>query len=130
MTTREPDTPNWQPYSIKRLVRMLQDHVFVNEAWDWDNSETGGPIIASVEDRIKKMFQVRRETRPADYDPVNDDEEALFRVSDIAILMIRYKELVRLEDKLVAAMGPPSVRVHKNKKTGEEWREPDGYGDA
>jgi len=106
---REPDTPNWQPYSIKRLLRMVRDLVFVNETHELgEDSETCEPIIARAERRIDEMLAARRETRPVNYDPVRDQDPL---IAEIAIIMIRYKELERLEEKLICALTLNPLRI-------------------
>ena len=68
MTKREPDTPNWQPFSIKRLLRMVSGLVFVNEAHELGDADDGEPIIVRAERRIDEMLAARQETQPADYE--------------------------------------------------------------
>lgn len=62
MTKREPDTPHWQPFSIKRLLRMVSGLVFVNEADELGEADDGEPIIARAERRLNEMLAARRET--------------------------------------------------------------------
>ena len=128
MTKREPDTPNWQPFSIKRLLRMVSGLVFVNEAHELGGADDGEPIIARAERRLDDMLAARRETQPAGYDPIDDDDSL---ISDIAVIMIRYKELVRLEEKLILALGPPCTVHRWNKKAGKMENKglADDYGD-
>ncbi len=65
MTRREPDTPNWQPFSIKRLLGL----VFIDETHELGEADDGELIIARAERRLDEMLAARREMQPADYDP-------------------------------------------------------------
>jgi hypothetical protein len=127
MTKREPDAPNWQPFS-KRLLRMVGGLVFVDETHELGEADDGEPIIARAERRIDEMLAARRETRPADYDPIDDDDSL---ISDITDIMIHYKELAQLQEKLVCALGPPCTVHRWNKKAGKMENKglADDYGD-
>jgi hypothetical protein len=128
MSRREPGTPDWQPFSIRRLLRMVGGLVFVDETHELGEADDGEPIIARAERRLDKMLAARREMQPADYVPIDDDGSL---ISDIAVIMIRYKELAQLQEKLVCAFGPPCTVRRLNKKTGkmEDKGLADDYGD-
>jgi hypothetical protein len=121
MTRREPDTPDWQPFSIKRLLRMVGGLVFVDETHELGEADDGEPIIARAERRLDEMLAARREARPADYDPIDDDDSL---IADIAVIMIRYKELTRLEretDPRARSSLHGASLEQKGRQNGGQW---------
>lgn len=106
-----------QPYSVRRLLRMIAGWTFHSDYDDLEES-TGEPSLARADRRINEMLRERRDSRPARYDPINDEEQALFHVNDVAIILARLQELEHLEHQLLLAIGPACNTQQFNRKTG------------
>jgi hypothetical protein len=119
-----------QPYSVKRLLRMISEWTFHS---DYDGLEdvTGEPSLARASRRIDTVLEARRDERPATYNPIRDEEQALFYVEDVALIAARLQELEHLERQIGYAVGPPCRISRFNKKTGkfEDLGLADDYGD-
>jgi hypothetical protein len=124
---------SWEiPYRVNRLINMVLRWSFDGDRLEQlDDSKTGEPFVFRALRRVKDVLKKRREDRPADYDPIFDDELAEFHINDIAILTARLNELLRLEERLIQAIGPPSRASHFNKRTGkfEDFGPADDYGE-
>jgi hypothetical protein len=119
-----------QPHSIRRLLRMIAGWTFHSEYDDLEE-DTGEPSLSRAHHRINQTLRTRRDGRPAHYDPIDDEEQALFHVNDIALIAARWGELEHLEARLKLATGPACTEQRFNKKTGkfEDLGPADGYGD-
>jgi hypothetical protein len=100
---------------------------------DYDDLEedTGEPCLSRAQRRINQVLRARRDSRPAHYDPINDEKRALFHVNDVAIIIARWRELEYLEHQLILAVGPACHTMQFNKKTrkSEDLGPADTYGD-
>lgn len=122
---------NWEkPYSVGRLLRMIAGWTFHSDYDDLEE-DTGEPSLCRAHRRINEVLCVRRENRPALYDPIGDEERALFHVNDVAIIAARLQELEQLEERLILATGPACRTQRFNKKLGkfEDFGPADDYGD-
>jgi hypothetical protein len=118
-----------QPYSVKRLLRMIVGWTFHSDYDDLE--ENGESSLFLAHRRINQILRTRRDGRSADYDPIDDEEQALFYVADIALIVARWRELEHLEDQLKLATGPACIEQRFNRKTGklEDLGPADAYGD-
>jgi hypothetical protein len=122
---------NWtQPYSVKRLLRMIAGWTFHSD-YDGLEEDTGEPSLMRASRQINETLHARRESRSAAYDPIGDREQALFHVNDVAIIIARWQELEHLEAQLMLAVGPACTTQQWNRKTGqfEDFGPADTYGD-
>jgi hypothetical protein len=119
-----------QPYSVSRLLRMISRWTFHSDYTDIEVDE-GGLALGWAGERIKRILEARREGRPSRYDPIFDDEQALFRIDDVAIIWARWRELEHLEERLICAIGPACNTTRYNRKTRklDDAGPADDYGD-
>jgi hypothetical protein len=120
-----------QPYSIQRLLRMIAGWTFHSDYDDLEEQDTGEPSLRRALRRINQALRARRDGKSASYDPIDDEEQALFHVNDVALVVARWQELEHLEAQLKLATGPPCNEQRFNRKTGkfEDFGPSDDYGD-
>jgi hypothetical protein len=59
-----------------------------------------------------------RDRHGPDDDPFDDESLEPFHVADVAILYHEYKRLIRLEQKIIDALGPPT-KLRWNRRKGK-----------
>lgn len=119
-----------QPYSVRRLLRMVAGWTFHSDYDDLEEN-TGEPSLRRAQRRINQAIRARRDGRPARYEPIDDEEQATFHVNDVAVIIARWQELEHLEAQLLLAVGPACTTRQFNRKTGksEDLGPADTYGD-
>ena len=119
-----------QPYSLKRLLRMIDGWTFHSDYDDLEENN-GELSLSRAHHQINQALRTRRDSGPALYDPIGDEKQALFHVNDVAIIIARLRELEHLEHQLILAIGPACHEQRFNKKTGkfEDIGPADTYGD-
>ena len=112
----------WQvPYSVSRLVSMSRTWDFQSDVDDVPDCEDGEPRRARAARRIGEYLRGWRDTHGPDDDPWFDESLDTFRVADVALLYSEYKRLIRLEDRVISALGPPTTtHVWRKGKFEEE----------
>jgi hypothetical protein len=112
--------PNWQvPYSAKRLLELCKTWSFKGEVDDLPDLDDGEPRDCRAARRLDDAFRAWRDRHAADDDPMFDDTEQLFHVCDVAIILEECHRLWRLEEKVIDALGPETVKQRWNKKKGK-----------
>jgi hypothetical protein len=121
---------NWRPYSVRRLVRMVQRWRFRSEFTDYPDDEDCAPFGHAQWRRVRQTLMAEIRPDDVEYDSIWDDEQIPVRVGDLAYFFERCRELERLEDQLMHGSDPECTRHRFNKKTGkmESWGAADDYG--
>lgn len=107
------------PYSVERLLRLCPTWTFQSDVEDLPDCDDGEPLHARAYRRIAAALEEWRAQHRPNQDPWLDDTEHPFHFGDVAMIYDEYKRLSRLEEKVIDALGPPSVLHRWNRKTGK-----------
>ena len=110
-----------RPASTERLVRLCKTWDFSTDDLDEVDQRRGPegerePCASRAGRRVNTTLQAWRDDHGPDDDPLQDESVALFRVSDVAVLLYECKRLWALEAKVLRALGPPAKRMRYNRK--------------
>jgi hypothetical protein len=103
-----------KPWSITHLAQLAHTWSFESEAGNLaDDWETGESRLHCALWRVEQTVKERRELHgpDAEYDPWFDETLGLFHISDVAILRGELERLMRLEEQVIDALGPPSTKM-------------------
>jgi hypothetical protein len=106
------------PYSAERLLRLCKTWGFQSDVEDLPDCDDGEPKDARAYRRIASFLRDKRDRHGPTYEPWCDETKESFHVSDVAMIFDEYRRLRRLEERVIDALGPETVKQRWNKKTG------------
>jgi hypothetical protein len=99
-----------KPWSVFRLVSLSQTWSFESDAAELADEPDGEPRVVKAIRRVGTALREHQDAQGVDYGCTWRDERTMaFHISDVAILLDEYRRLCVLEDKVIRAMGPPTM---------------------